>query len=64
MRSTPDRRLTEGYRSRQDYYAGEAIPVVIDGQLIGQVAVDDIAALAAGRAGSRGQRGLTAARTA
>ena len=32
----------EGYRSRRDYYAGEAIPVVIDGQLIGQVAVDDI----------------------
>ena len=32
----------EGYRSRQDYHAGEAIPVVIDGQLIGQVAVDDI----------------------
>jgi Uma2 family endonuclease len=32
----------EGYRSRQDYHAGEAIPVVIDGQPLGQVAVDDI----------------------
>ncbi len=32
----------EGYRSRRDYYAGEASPVVIDGQLIGHVAVDDI----------------------
>ena len=32
----------EGYRSRRDYHAGEAIPVVIDGQLIGHVAVNDI----------------------
>ncbi len=32
----------EGYRSRQDYHSGDAIPIVIDGQPIGQVAVDDI----------------------
>jgi Uma2 family endonuclease len=32
----------EGYRSRRDYHAREAIPVVIDGQPLGQVAVDDI----------------------
>jgi Uma2 family endonuclease len=32
----------EGYRSRRDYRAGEAIPVVIDGQPLGEVAVDDI----------------------
>jgi Uma2 family endonuclease len=32
----------EGYRSRQDYHAGEVIPVVIDGQELGRVAVDDI----------------------
>ena len=32
----------EGYGSRRDYHAGEAIPIVLDGQEIGQVAVDDI----------------------
>jgi Uma2 family endonuclease len=32
----------EGYGSRQDYHAGEAVPVVIDGQPLGQVAVDEI----------------------
>jgi Uma2 family endonuclease len=32
----------EGYGSRQDYHAGDSIPLVIDGQVIGQVAVDDI----------------------
>jgi Uma2 family endonuclease len=32
----------EGYGSRQDYRAGDAIPVVIDGQPLGRVAVDDI----------------------
>jgi Uma2 family endonuclease len=32
----------EGFRSCRDYHAGEAIPVVIDGQPLGQVAVDDI----------------------
>jgi Uma2 family endonuclease len=32
----------EGYGSRQDYHAGEAIPVVIDGQLLGHILVDDI----------------------
>jgi Uma2 family endonuclease len=32
----------EGYGSGRDYHAGEAIPVVIDGQPLGQVAVDDI----------------------
>ena len=32
----------EGYGSRQDYHAGDTIPVVIDGQPLGQVAVDDI----------------------
>jgi Uma2 family endonuclease len=32
----------EGYGSRRDYHSGEAIPVIIDGQQLGQVAVDDI----------------------
>ncbi len=32
----------EGYRARQDYHSGDAIPVVIDGHQLGQVAVDDI----------------------
>jgi Uma2 family endonuclease len=32
----------EGYRSRRDYHPGESIPIVIDGQELGQVAVDDI----------------------
>jgi Uma2 family endonuclease len=31
-----------GYASRRDYCAGDAIPVVIDGQPLGQIAVDDI----------------------
>lgn len=32
----------EGYGSRRDYRPGESIPVVIDGQPIGQIAVDEI----------------------
>jgi Uma2 family endonuclease len=32
----------EGYRDRRDYHAGDAIPVMIDGRPLGQVAVDDI----------------------
>jgi Uma2 family endonuclease len=32
----------EGYGSHRDYRTGDAIPVVIDGQQIGQIAVDDI----------------------
>ena len=32
----------EGYGSRRDDHAGETIPVVIDGQVLGQVAVNDI----------------------
>jgi Uma2 family endonuclease len=32
----------EGYNSRHDYHAGETIPLVIDGHVIGQVAVDHI----------------------
>ena len=34
--------VPEGYRSRHDYHVGEAIPVLIDGQQLGQIAVDDI----------------------
>jgi Uma2 family endonuclease len=36
-----DRRPT-GYASRTDYKPGRRIPVVIDGQQLGQIAVDDI----------------------
>jgi Uma2 family endonuclease len=32
----------EGYGSRRDYRTGDAIPVVIDGQPLGQIAVDAI----------------------
>jgi hypothetical protein len=32
----------EGYRSRGNFPAGHAVPVVIDGRQLGQVAVDDI----------------------
>jgi Uma2 family endonuclease len=32
----------DGYRSRRDYHAGESIPIVIDGQELGRIAVDDI----------------------
>lgn len=31
-----------GYALRQDYHAGDVVPVVIDGRQLGQVAVDDI----------------------
>lgn len=37
--SDPDR---EGYGSRQTYREGQSVPVVIDGQPLGQIAVDDI----------------------
>ena len=30
------------YASHQDYHAGEVVPVIIDGQQLGQIAVDDI----------------------
>ncbi len=32
----------EGYQTRRDHQAGESIPVVIDGQEVGRVAVDEI----------------------
>jgi Uma2 family endonuclease len=32
----------EGYRTRVDFVAGQSVPVVIDGQPIGALAVDDI----------------------
>jgi Uma2 family endonuclease len=32
----------EGYRSRVDFSGGQSVPIVIDGQPLGQVAVDDI----------------------
>lgn len=32
----------DGYRSRQVFTAGQSIPVMLDGQVIGQIAVDDI----------------------
>jgi Uma2 family endonuclease len=32
----------EGYRSQRDYHAGDVVPVVIDGQPLGQIAVADI----------------------
>jgi Uma2 family endonuclease len=32
----------DGYATRKDYHSGEAVPVVIDGQQLGFVAVDDI----------------------
>jgi Uma2 family endonuclease len=32
----------QGYRSRVDFPVGKAVPVVIDGQQLGQIAVDDI----------------------
>jgi Uma2 family endonuclease len=32
----------EGYRSRADFVAGQAVPVVIDGQQLGEIAVDAI----------------------
>jgi len=31
-----------GYASRQDFPSGQRVPVVIDGQQVGQIAVDDI----------------------
>jgi hypothetical protein len=31
-----------GYAARVDYKPGDAVPAMIDGQLVGQVAVDDI----------------------
>ena len=31
-----------GYQSRADFHPGERVPVVIDGQQVGEVAVDDI----------------------
>ena len=31
-----------GYRSRVDFQPGERVPVVIDGQPVGEVAVDDM----------------------
>jgi Uma2 family endonuclease len=31
-----------GYASRQDFLCGQQVPVVIDGQQVGQIAVDDI----------------------
>ncbi|MHB1559022.1 MAG: Uma2 family endonuclease [Isosphaeraceae bacterium] len=31
-----------GYGSRQDYHAGEVVPVIIDGRQLGQILVDDI----------------------
>jgi Uma2 family endonuclease len=32
----------DGYTNRQDFLPGQQIPVVIDGQQVGQIAVDDI----------------------
>jgi Uma2 family endonuclease len=32
----------EGYGSRQTYAEGQSVPVVLDGQQLGQIAVDDI----------------------
>ena len=32
----------DGYKSRRDYHPGDAIPVVIDGRTLGQIAVDSI----------------------
>jgi Uma2 family endonuclease len=32
----------EGYKSRRDYQAGDSIPIVIDGQLLGHIAVADV----------------------
>ncbi len=32
----------EGYGSARNYLGGEAIPVIIDGQQLGLIAVDDI----------------------
>ncbi len=32
----------DGYRSRVDFKPGERIPVVLDGEQVGEVAVDDI----------------------
>jgi hypothetical protein len=32
----------QGYGSRVDFPEGQAVPVVIDGQQLGQIAVDDI----------------------
>lgn len=33
---------SDGYASRVDYASGEAIPLVIDGETVGQIAVDEI----------------------
>ena len=33
---------SDGYASRVDYAPGEAIPLVIDGETVGQIAVTDI----------------------
>jgi Uma2 family endonuclease len=34
--------VPDGYRSKQVFTAGQSIPVMLDGQVIGQIAVDDI----------------------
>lgn len=31
-----------GYGARRDYHPGDVVPVIIDGQMLGQIAVDDI----------------------
>jgi Uma2 family endonuclease len=33
---------TDGYATRTDYRSGEYVPVVLDGTIVGQIAVDDI----------------------
>jgi hypothetical protein len=32
----------DGYQHRQDYHAGDVVPIIIDGQGVGRVAVADL----------------------
>ena len=49
----------EGYRSTEVYREGQSVPVVIDGQVLGQVAVVEPDAFATDGTEGRGQRGVS-----